>query len=97
MERICIGSSEIASLVVRSVCKLEELRMGEDGIYFVYLTKNANDYKGEKELVFTCENWLKIYDDNGLVYNNDKCKYYNIYRCWDEYDPTLLIECLETR
>lgn len=83
-EVINLGSSDIASLTIRSGAITSLLKFGEDGAYSAYLVDKTNEDKeviipDYYELVFSCENWLKIYDDNGLTFNGYGC--FNIYRC----------------
>lgn len=95
MKKVCIGTSNIASLIARSVCKVEEIHMGEDGVYYGYITEDVSELMGEKKLVFEGRNWLKIYDDHGLVFDDNNYHQYKIYDYCNGYDPTIIIECIK--
>ena len=66
-EKIYIGSSDIASLTLRSPQKAYILNFGEDGTYSAYLVTDNAEIGKHYELCFTCDTWLNIYDDDGLV------------------------------
>ncbi len=77
-----IGASDIASLTVRSCGKVAVLNFGSDGSYHAYIVKGEAEIGTHYELVFECENWLKVYDDCDLTYG---ClgKTIKIYRAGD--------------
>lgn len=82
-EKENIGASDIASLILvgpgESGLQLKELAFGEDGAYDAYMVDGEDVEIGShyKE-VFEFKNWLKIYDDDGLVYrtNAERIKIY---------------------
>ena len=68
-ERVNIGSSDIASLTLRSCGNIGDLHFGEDGSYSAYEVI-GEAYIGEHYTkIFSGEHWLKIFDDCGLAYN----------------------------
>ena len=66
---IIVGSSDIASLILRGCDNLFELRLGEDGVYLGYHVEDENvEIPEHYKLVFETYNWLKIYDDTKLTH-----------------------------
>ncbi len=65
-EKINLGMSDIASVIVYTPDTLRELCFGEDGCYSAYITHNAKEsIPSHYRLEFTVEGpWLIIYDDN---------------------------------
>lgn len=52
--------------------KLQKLHFGGDGNYSAYLVDDPDAEIGSHySLVATFEKWLKIYDDEGLVFRGD--------------------------
>ena len=84
--KICIGDSDIASLVVRDTSGVRELRFGGDNCYYAYECFGEIEIGGHYHKVFDLTAWVKIYDDQGLVYDFykkqgfEKC---SIYRAGD--------------
>jgi hypothetical protein len=82
-----IGSSDIASLVLVG-CRTgagavaEMLHFGEDGNYYAYIVDQKIEIPSHYKLVTSFESWLKIYDDDELIY---KCSasQIDIYRAGD--------------
>ena len=65
-EKIYIGSSDMAALVMVSPEKPEFLTFGQDGSYSAYIITDeavGSHYR----VAFRASGWLKIYDDEGLV------------------------------
>lgn len=82
-----IGSSDIASLVLvgckkNSGAVAEMLHFGEDGNYYAYIVDQKIEIPSHYKLVTSFESWLKIYDDDELIY---KCSasQIDIYRAGD--------------
>lgn len=80
-EKINLGTSDIASVIVYSPGTLRELYFGEDGCYSAYITHNAKDsIPSHYTLKFTADGpWLKVYDDNEATVNLTG-KRFNIFR-----------------
>lgn len=69
-----IGSSDIASLILAGCdnngLSLRELHFGGDGSYNAYIVDDdLEEIPGHYHKVAEFESWLKIYDDDGLVYS----------------------------
>lgn len=85
-KQIIIGDSDIASLVLVG-CKpnqgvvSEMLNFGEDGLYKAYYVDESCEIGEHYKLVTSFESWLKIYDDNNLIFH--KNGNFNIYRAGD--------------
>ena len=70
-EKVYIGSSDIASLAFRSVCKLEDVRFGGDGCYSAYEVFGDDvEIGAHYRKVFSGDTWLWIFDDTGRAYNS---------------------------
>lgn len=69
-EKQFIGTSDIASLTVRSGMKIGSIDFGEDGCYSAYICFGDDVEIGEHySRVFEGSGaWLKIYDDFGLAF-----------------------------
>lgn len=71
--KVYIGSSDVASLILRAPCNVKELYFGADNDYDAYECFGDNvEIGGHYEKVFSGEYWLKIYDDRGLTYDKDR-------------------------
>lgn len=81
-EKVYIGTSDIASLTVRSVFDVHNLSFGEDGAYSAYECFGDVEIGGNYSKVFSGKSWIKIYDDSELVYNKhfDEFPFFDIYR-----------------
>lgn len=70
-EKICIGDSDIASLILAGCdengLKVEILHFGGDGNYSAYMVEGEALIGSHYEKVATFSHWLKIYDDGGLA------------------------------
>nr|DAU66757.1 MAG TPA: hypothetical protein [Caudoviricetes sp.] len=62
-----IGSSDIASLTLRSPEDSYILNFGEDNAYTAYIVDENAEIGSHYVLKFECKNWLKIYDDDSLT------------------------------
>lgn len=85
-ERTYIGSSDYAALLV-SGCKdgkldSQYIHFGEDGIYNAYIVDGNAKIGNHYELECEFENWLKVYDDQGLV-ETFYAKHIKIYTAGD--------------
>ena len=58
-----LGGSDMASLMLRSPGKVNELLMGEDGEYSAYVVDSECIVPSWYRLVFECEGWLWVFDD----------------------------------
>lgn len=81
-----LGSSDIASLVMIG-CKAagavaEMLHFGEDGNYYAYIVDQKIEIPSHYKLVTSFESWLKIYDDDELIYKCSASRI-DIYRAGD--------------
>jgi hypothetical protein len=76
-----IGGSDIASLTLRSCDKVGILRFCEDDSYCAWLADDFTEIPEYYELVFECNTWLYIYDDNGLAWKTEEnYKSIKVYR-----------------
>lgn len=66
-----IGSSDYAALLTAGCRdgKLDSqyIHFGEDGIYNAYIVDSDAEIGSHYELQIEFQNWLKVYDDQGLV------------------------------
>ena len=70
-EKVYIGCSDIASLALRSVCKLEDIRFGGDGCYSAYeVFGNDVEIGAHYKKVFSGDAWLWVFDDTGRAYDS---------------------------
>lgn len=69
-ERHCIGTSDIAKLVIVG-CNTEPsyLAFGGDDTYLAYIVTEEAEIGGHYSEVYRCSTWIKIYDDAGLTLN----------------------------
>ena len=88
-ETVALGASEIAALVLvgmkaGKLCT-EILNFGADGCYTAYIVRNKDiRIPSHYDLMCTWDTWLKIYDDEQLVFQHHKYKsYIEIYRSGD--------------
>lgn len=77
--RVYIGGSDCASLVLRAPEKVQLLKFMEDGDYMAYLVDENAEIGAHYEKVFTATSWISIYDDNGLTFEAN-AEEINIYR-----------------
>lgn len=89
-ERICLGGSDIASLIaVGYDCpelKTAVIGFGGDGDYIAHLCGAETVIPEHYRKVFECTGWLKIYDDYNLVYDSKEYPgfdHFAIYRAGD--------------
>ncbi|MBO5416740.1 MAG: hypothetical protein J6A83_08945 [Clostridia bacterium] len=88
-EKVYIGSSDIASLTVRSVQTVATLNFIEDGSYHAYECFGEVEIGSHYTKVFSGKTWLTIYDDEGRTYKhhswNQNTEYplVDIYRSGD--------------
>lgn len=89
--KVNLGGSDIAALIVVG-CGKEKLNVaaidyGGDGSYSAYLCGKETKIPDYYTKVFECDHWLKIYDDNSLVFNSDRngriFHHFVIYRAAD--------------
>lgn len=78
-EKKCIGASDIASLVVRSGDKVSVLTFGKNDVYIAYIVDESCEIPNYYDMVYTGEEWLKIYDDDGLAFDATGERFF-IYR-----------------
>ena len=85
-EKITIGSSDIASLILVGVTEngvdSKILNFGQDDDYSAYIVAGYEDevkIGNHYELRATFETWMKIYDDDGLV-RTFECDKICVYR-----------------
>ena len=91
-DKISIGTSDIASLTVvtpredGNLNLASSLHFGADGSYSAYLCAGDVEIGEHYRLVTTGCEWLKIYDDDGLVLDvmpDDDSRIVDIYRGGD--------------
>lgn len=74
-----LGYSDIASLTLRSPDKVSILNFGSDGDYHAYIVDENAKIGSHYTKVFECEHWLKIYYDDGILFDV-MAKKFKIYR-----------------
>lgn len=67
-EKKSIGSSDIASLTVRSGMKVAPLNFGEDGAYSAYIVTEDAEIGSHYKLTFEGKGWISIFDDTMLTF-----------------------------
>ena len=86
-KQISLGSSDVSSVVVRDVSGVRELSFGGDGSYRAYECFGNDVEIGEHySKILELKTWVKIYDDNCLVYDFYKkqcCSICTVYRAGD--------------
>lgn len=88
-EKRYIGSSDMASLIVAGPGADNEheivrpLNFGEDGEYSAYIVDDEAEIGEHYSLRLTLTNWIKIYDDQELVYaaKADQIEIYRAGEC----------------
>ena len=97
-KKISLGSSDIATLIAVGIARdfcttgvcAKPISMGSDGKYSAYIVTDATlvpDYYHE---VFSCEKWLRVYDDDALVFDKNADSF-RIYRSGD-FGVIILVE-----
>ena len=83
--KVFLGFSDIASLVLRDVNGVTELKMGGDGDYYAYECYGDVDIGEHYHLAYQAKGWLMIYDDEQRTYNSTHLNYKScdIYRAGD--------------
>lgn len=81
-----LGNTETASLIARSPGKVNLLKYIADGKKFAYIKINSDIPKRFKN-VFSCSDWLQIYDDTESVFEMYG-ELFNVYI--DENDDTII-------
>ena len=80
--KIDLGCSDMACLVLRAGSKLDFLRFNIDENYSAWYVPDPEiEIPSHYSLVFTAENWLKIYDDSECVFSESGS--FEIYRAGD--------------
>lgn len=74
-----IGSSDIASLTIRSGNNVDMLHFDEDGEYRAYIITEPAEIGEHYNLVFEGKHWIRIYDDDELTFHA-KADVIKIYR-----------------
>lgn len=67
-EKKSIGSSDIASLTVRSGMKVAPLNFGEDGAYSAYIVTEDAEIGSHYKLTFEGMGWITIFDDTRMTF-----------------------------
>lgn len=65
--KIFIGESDIASVVLRSWNSASILNFGQDDSYLAYFVDEEIEIPAHYSLVFESDYWLKIFDDSSLA------------------------------
>lgn len=78
-KKVNLGSSKISSLTVRSPLDAAILRFVEPGQYSAYLVEGPADIGAHYSKVFSCNDWIRIYDDEALSFAI-KGKEISVYR-----------------
>lgn len=68
-EKTYIGTSDIAELVFRGPEKIQGISTMEDGSVYARIVPCEVEVPEYYELIFVENFWLKIYDDERLVFN----------------------------
>lgn len=93
--RVGIGSSDIAALIMvgcgKTELKTDILKFGEDGRYLAYIVDENANIGPHYELVAEYTHWIKIYDDDGLTYDN----YAELIRVWRAGDCGCIIQLID--
>ena len=77
--KISLGSSDMATLLLRSGYQLELLHFGIDECYTAwYVIDSTVEIPSHYSLITSTTKWLKIYDDSSLVF--DERGDFEIYR-----------------
>jgi hypothetical protein len=77
-KEISFGSSDVSRLIVDSPNQLEHLEFGSDGAYKAYIVGEKTEIPSHYQKKLEMKNWVKIYDDSGLVasFHADKIIFY---------------------
>ena len=68
--KIGIGASDVATLILRSGSQVELLHFGEDNSYEAWYIDDPNvEIPSHYSLVSTTKYWLKIYDDVEMTFH----------------------------
>lgn len=71
-DKVYIGYSDAASLILCSMDKVALLHFGGDDAYNAYLCHGDDvEIGAHYEIVFEGDTWLKIYDDRALTYDEN--------------------------
>ena len=93
-EKVYIGSSDSASLILRGTYrgeqKVEVVNFGEDGIYKGRILTERCTFGSHYQFLGWFEHWLKVYDDSGLTLSLNS----RLIRVW-KCNKTMLFELLE--
>lgn len=78
--KMCIGSSDIAQLMLRG-CNKEVGLMSypEDGSYFAYIVDEEAEIPSHYDLIYRTHNWLWIYSDEART-AEFKGEFIDVYR-----------------
>lgn len=82
-EKVYIGDSDMAELVVRAPGEVSLLKFGKDSSYKAYECFGDVIIGEHYKKVFSGKIWLMIYDDDELTYKKYKpegYEFYDIYR-----------------
>ena len=82
-KKTCIGMSDYSTLLVYGPCdddKAGVIHFGEDGTYTAYLVGEHCLIPDHYHLVYECRHWIKIYDDDGLTYEDSGNYVFKIFR-----------------
>lgn len=77
--KMSIGSSDLAQLVLRSPEGIATLDFGEDGSYGAYIVYDDALIPSHYHRVFSAKSWLWVYDDDGIA-AKFKGKYIRVFR-----------------
>ena len=68
--KIGIGASDVATLIIRTGAKVELLHFGEDNSYHAwYIDDPSVEIPSRYNLITTTKHWLKIYDDVEMTFH----------------------------
>jgi len=62
-DKVYIGGSDGACLILASYQKLQDLYFGEDNDYKAWFVDEVIELPHHYKKEFECDNWVKIYDD----------------------------------
>lgn len=76
--QIALGTSDIASITVRTPMDAFVVHFGKDSDYYAYLIEGEAEIGGHYTLVKECDAcWMRVFDDNKLTFESKN--YYGTY------------------
>lgn len=99
-KRINLGRSDIAALIAvgrdNGCLKTKPILFSENGSYSAYLCGKVTEIPDYYKKVFECRAWMKIYDDEGLVFDSIRnSPDYNRFEIYRAGDCGVIIRCIK--